>query len=57
MRNSKGKGYYWHKIKNKWEVRISLNGKSLYIGSFEKEEDAKENYIKAKLTYHNMAIE
>jgi hypothetical protein len=39
------KGYYlW---RGKWRASISINGKQKVLGIFEKEEDAKEAYLKA----------
>jgi hypothetical protein len=43
-----GKGYNWHKASQKWIVRIKYMGKTLYLGTFEKERDAKRTYEKAK---------
>lgn len=39
-RNKKCKGYGYNKNRSKWVVRIGLNGKSIYLGSYKKEEDA-----------------
>ena len=45
------KGYY--KIKNgKFVAQITVNGKGKHIGSFVKEEDARQAYLKAKELYH-----
>lgn len=48
----KVKGYYWNKQKNKWMARIQVNGKNIILGLFEKEDDAKSSYLKAKEKYH-----
>lgn len=50
--NKDAKGYTWDKNRNKWKAQIQLNGKSIYIGLFEKEEDARNAYIKKKLELH-----
>ena len=52
--NSNAKGYCWNKGKNKWHARIQLNGKSIHLGYFVKEEDAKNAYLKAKPIYHKL---
>jgi hypothetical protein len=49
----KAKGYYWHKDRNKWEARIRINNKQKYLGRFDKEEDAHQAYLDARLKYHN----
>ena len=38
----------------KWHAQIKLNGKSIHLGYFDKEEDAKNAYLKAKLIYHKL---
>jgi hypothetical protein len=50
--NRNDKGYYWDKNAGKWRAQIKLNGKTIYIGRFEKEEDAHNAYIKKKLELH-----
>jgi|ERR1039458_7843743 hypothetical protein len=39
-----GKGYYWHKLSQKWNARIKYKGKTIYLGLFVKEEDAAQRY-------------
>ena len=46
------KGYTWNKRNNKWEAQIKVDGKSKYLGGFEKEEDARNAYLEAKAIYH-----
>jgi len=46
------KGYSWHKQKKKWQAEICLNKKTIYLGSFEKEEDARNAYLDAKKVHH-----
>lgn len=44
------KGY---SFKNgKWEASIMLNGKTIYLGRFKTEEDARKAYLAAKAIYH-----
>ena len=45
------KGYSWHR--NKWEARININNKPKHLGSFEKEADARQAFLDAKLKYRN----
>jgi hypothetical protein len=49
---TKAKGYYWHKRNNKWGAQIALNGNKIYLGMFEKEDDARQAYLDAKEKYH-----
>jgi len=51
--NRGAKGYTWHKQKNKWQSQIALNGKKIFLGLYDKEEDAHNAYIEAKEKYHN----
>lgn len=48
------KGYSWVKRRNKWQACIGLNGKNIYLGLFEKEEDAAAAYLEAKARLHIM---
>ena len=50
--NKNAKGYYWHKYNKKWRAQITLNGKKIRLGSFEKEVDARQAYLEAKKKYH-----
>lgn len=50
MKNQKGKGY--RKNYNKWTARIKLNGKEIYLGSFETEKGAALAYNVAAKKYH-----
>ena len=35
IRNKSGvKGVFWHKIKNRWIARVSVNGKEIHVGTF-----------------------
>ena len=45
------KGYSWDK--NKWKATIRINNKQKYLGRFDKEEDAHQAYLDARLKYHN----
>jgi hypothetical protein len=46
------KGVYWHKDGKKWRGQIKLNGKTIYLGSFDNELDAAKVYDLAALKYH-----
>lgn len=50
--NTNAKGYYWNTQHNKWLAKIKLDGKSIHLGLFEKEEDARQAYLEAKKKYH-----
>jgi len=52
-RNTSGStGVSWSKVANKWHAYISLNKRRLYLGLYEKLEDAKAAYLKAKADLH-----
>ena len=53
--NTDAKGYYWNKICNKWQAKITLNGKAIYLGLFETEDEAHKAYLDAKPRYHVIA--
>ena len=46
-RNKECKGYNWHKQTKKWRAQYTLNNKKIHIGSFEKEEEARNAYLNA----------
>lgn len=50
--NTKAKGYFWSKDHNKWRATIGKDYKKVHLGLFEKEEDAKDAYLKAKKQLH-----
>lgn len=52
MWNTKAKGYYWSKNRKKWSSQIMVDNKSIFLGHFDKEEDARQAYLKAKEKYH-----
>jgi len=41
---SKHKGVSWNKRQRKWEARLKLNGKHLFLGYFNNEDDAGQAY-------------
>lgn len=53
--NRDAKGYHWSEHHNKWRARITVNYKVIYLGYFEKEEDAAAAYLEAKPRYHVIA--
>jgi len=50
--NTRAKGYYWHKAVGKWRAYIGLNGKTIHLGYFDIEAEAREAYLSAKAKYH-----
>lgn len=50
------KGYYFHKSHNKFLAKIKLDGKTIFLGYFDKEEDAKQAYLNAKPIYHIIPV-
>lgn len=50
--NTKAKGYYWNKRMQKWHTQLRVNNKLIHIGYFDKEEESREKYLKAKEKYH-----
>ena len=46
------KGYYWNKRDKKYKSQIMVNDNSIHLGCFEKEEDARNAYLKAKEIHH-----
>lgn len=52
MFNKKVKGYSWHKQTNKWQSQIKFNGKKIYLGIYNTEDEARQSYLQAKEEYH-----
>ena len=50
--NTKAKGYYWNKREKKFQARIKINSKTIYLGLFDTKEEAHQAYLSAKNTYH-----
>jgi len=53
--NPKAKGYYWNKQRNKYHAQIQLNGKTIYLGSYNTEAEARQAYLSGKDKYHIFA--
>jgi hypothetical protein len=49
---TRAKGYSWHRNKNKWQARIVKNKKTIYLGLFDNEQEARQAYLEAKEIYH-----
>lgn len=45
-------GVSWHKLSNKWQAQIAVNGCSRHLGLFEQKEDAYLAYLSAKTEVH-----
>lgn len=59
LRSRKGAsgGYYWNKSKCKWQAQAMINGKSVYLGRYDNECDARAAYEKAiKPTTYSPAV-
>lgn len=46
------KGYTYRKKLKKYESKIKSNGRTIYIGLYDTEEDARNAYLKTKEIYH-----
>jgi hypothetical protein len=46
------KGYSWNINRNKWTAQIMVSNKSIFLGYFDTEEDARQAYLDAKDIYH-----
>lgn len=51
---TKAKGYTWFKRDSKWKSQIQLNNKSIYLGLFNTEQEARKAYLEAKEIYHKI---
>lgn len=45
------RGVYWHKNKKQWQANIQVDNKLLYLGIFDKKEDAIDARLKAEKQY------
>ena len=52
LQNTKAKGIYWDKSRNKWMAQIYINGKTINLGRYDLEEDAIKARKAGKLKYH-----
>jgi hypothetical protein len=52
LNRTTAKGYYWNKRANKWHSQITLNNKSIHLGFYITEEEAREAYLNAKEKHH-----
>lgn len=50
--NRKAKGYSLHKRSGLYQARIGVSGKEVYLGWFEKENEARAAYEEAQAYYH-----
>ena len=53
--NRKSNGYSWAKHAKKYKVRIKLNNKSIHVGYYNTEDEARAAYLEAKKKYHPTA--
>lgn len=49
---SKYKGVYWDKQTNQWKTELGYYGRRIWLGRFDREEDAARAYQKAVLQYY-----
>ena len=52
--NTNAKGFTWCKKNNKWKSRITFEGKTISLGYFNREEEARQAYLNAKKIYHKI---
>lgn len=49
---TRAKGYTWDKQYVKWKAQIMVDYKTIILGYFDTEEEARQAYLAAKLIYH-----
>jgi hypothetical protein len=52
MNKNSTKGYSYNKLSRKFQAQIKLDNKSIYLGSFDTPEEARQAYLDAKKIYH-----
>jgi hypothetical protein len=52
--NSNSKGISYHKERKKWISRITKNRKTIHLGWYNTEEEARQAYLNAKKNYHQI---
>ncbi len=50
------KGYSWQKDSKKWKARIVKNKKTIYLGLFNTESEARQAYLSAKQELHKIGV-
>ena len=50
--NRSCKGYTWNKKDKRWQAQITINGKKIFLGYYDTEEEAGEAYLRGKQKYH-----
>jgi len=50
--NTKAKGYYYDKNKNRYRPVLTIDGKRKYFGRYKTEKEARDAYLQLKEKYH-----
>jgi hypothetical protein len=51
---TKSKGYCWNKHSQKYQAQIGINGKTIALGCFNTEDEARSAYLAGKIVYHQI---
>jgi hypothetical protein len=51
------KGYYFNKEHNRWRAEIMINNKTILLGYYKTEEEARQSYLNGKEKYHHCYCE
>lgn len=49
-RRSEQRGVYWHRTHRLWQAKVTVNGRSVYLGGFAEEADAVAAVVRAQAT-------